>query len=53
MADATLSTGGGGLVQEDERAEWIRPALHHLKVSNADNKQKKSEDGVQGKGILS
>jgi hypothetical protein len=36
---------------EDGRAEWIRPALHRLKVSNAEAAQKKANDGVLGKGI--
>jgi hypothetical protein len=38
---------------DDQRAEWERPALHHLSASDAEAKQKKSNDGVQGKGILS
>jgi hypothetical protein len=35
---------------EDSRAKWDRPALHRLNVKDADNQQKKSDDGVQGKG---
>jgi hypothetical protein len=35
---------------EAGRAEWTRPALQRLRVSDAETLQKKSMDGVQGKG---
>jgi hypothetical protein len=36
---------------EDGRAEWSRPALHRLKVSSAEAKAQKADDGVKGMGI--
>jgi hypothetical protein len=36
---------------EDGRAEWTRPALHRLKVSSAEAKGQKGDDGVKGMGI--
>jgi hypothetical protein len=38
---------------EDGRADWHRPAVHRLKVNNAEATQKRSDDGVQGKGLFS
>ena len=36
---------------EDGRAEWTRPALHRLNITDAEALQKLSNDGLQGKGI--
>jgi hypothetical protein len=37
----------------DDRAAWIRPALHRIRARDADMKQTESNDGTQGKGVLS
>ena len=54
MPEVIPPTGEGGAAEAgDGRSEWIRPALHHLNVSDAENKQTEADDGVQGKGIKS
>ena len=43
-------TNEGDQIQDDGRAKWERPAFSRLNVEDAENMQKKAEDGVQGKG---
>ena len=47
----TSSDQGKQPEPEDGREKWERPALQRLNAKLADASQKKSDDGVMGKGL--